>query len=192
MPSSKFIFPKNFGTIKAGQNFTIEMAIKNMQTGNFVNAQQNYFSAPQQLNGQGQIKGHSHVVIEQISSLASTTPSDPKKFAFFKGLNAAAAGGKLTADVVNGLQPGAYKLSSINTASNHQPAIVPVAQHGSLDDAIYFTVTADGKPANDPTTADKPKVANKPKANKGQNKGQKKGEKGKNQGQNKGKNQGRN
>jgi len=29
-------------------------------------------------------------------------------------------------------------MSSINTAANHQPALVGVAQHGSLDDAVYF------------------------------------------------------
>lgn len=146
MPSSKFTFPPNFGTIKAGQTFTIEMAIQNLQTGFFVNAQANYFAAPQQLNKQGQIQGHSHVVVEQLSSIDQTTPTDPKKFAFFKGLNAAAVGGKLTASVPNGLAAGVYKLSSINTAANHQPAIVPVAQHGALDDAIYFIVTPDGKP----------------------------------------------
>jgi hypothetical protein len=38
-------------------------------------------------------------------------------------------------------------MSSINTASNHQPVLVAVAQHGSLDDVVYFTVTADGKAA---------------------------------------------
>lgn len=111
-----------------------------MQTGAFVNAQENYFAAPQQLNGAGQIIGHSHVVVEQLTSLAQTTPTDPKKFAFFKGLNAAAVNGILTADVTGGLSAGVYKLSSINTAANHQPAIVPVAQHGSLDDAIYVSL----------------------------------------------------
>ncbi|KAG5643112.1 hypothetical protein DXG03_001538 [Asterophora parasitica] len=146
MPSSKFAFPANFGTVKANTPFTIQMNIQNLQTGFFVNAQSNYFAAPQQLNGQGQIQGHSHVVVEQLTALDQGTPTDPKKFAFFKGLNAAAAGGQLTADVTAGLPAGFYKLSSINTASNHQPVIVPVAQHGSLDDAIYFTVTADGNP----------------------------------------------
>lgn len=139
MPSSKFIFPKNFDTIKAGQTFTIEMAIKNMETGFFVNAQANYFAAPQQLNNGGQIKGHSHVVVEKLDSLDQTQPTDPKKFAFFKGLNAAAKNGKLTTNVDNGLQPGVYRLSSINTSSNHQPVIAPVAQHGSLDDAVYVS-----------------------------------------------------
>ena len=139
MPSAKFIFPKNFGTIKANQTFTIEMAINNMQTGFFVNADQNYFAAPQQVNGQGQIQGHSHVVIEELSSLGQTTPTNPKNFVFFKGLNSAAANGILSASVSNGLGVGSYKLSSINTAANHQPVLVPIAQHGSLDDAIYVS-----------------------------------------------------
>jgi hypothetical protein len=113
------------------------MAVSNFETGNFVNAAENYFSAPQQLNGQGQIKGHSHVVVEQLTALDQTTPSNPNVFAFFKGLNAAAAGGILSASVDKGLPAGVYKVSSINTAANHQPVLVPIAQHGSLDDVVY-------------------------------------------------------
>jgi hypothetical protein len=159
MPSAKFQFPKNGATIQENTAFTISMAIANMQTGAFVNAQENYFSAPQQLNGQGQIIGHSHVVVEQLTALDQTTPTDPRKFAFFKGLNAAAVGGVLTADVTAGLPAGFYKLSSINTAANHQPAIVPIAQHGSLDDAVYFTVSASGKAAAAPAAAAPAKAA---------------------------------
>jgi hypothetical protein len=142
MPSAKFVFPTNGATIQEKTEFTIQMAIQNMETGNFVNAEENYFAAPQQLNAQGQIVGHSHVVVEALTALDQTTPTDPLKFAFFKGLNAAAVNGILTADVTDGLPAGFYKLSSINTAANHQPVLVPVAQHGSLDDAIYFTVSA--------------------------------------------------
>ncbi|KAG6877274.1 hypothetical protein C0993_008921 [Termitomyces sp. T159_Od127] len=146
MPSAKFTNPKNFATLKANTAFQIEMNIRGMETGFFVNADENYFAAPQQLNAQGQIQGHSHVVIEQLSSLEQATPTDPKKFAFFKGLNSAAVNGRLTADVSAGLPAGVYRLASINTNANHAPAIVPIAQHGSLDDMIYFSVTADGKP----------------------------------------------
>jgi len=146
MPSAKFTFPANFGVVKANTAFTISMAIQNMQTGFFVNAEENYFAAPQVLNAQGQIQGHSHVVVEQLTAIDQTKPTDPKTFAFFKGLNSAAVNGLLTADVTDGLPAGVYKLSSINSAANHQPVIVPVAQHGSLDDAIYFTVTDDGQP----------------------------------------------
>src|SRR4051812_14021269 len=139
MPSAKFVFPPNGGTVAANKVFTVKMAINNLETGNFVNAAKNYFSAPQQLNNQGIIRGHSHIVIEKLDSLAQTTPLDPTKFAYFKGLNAAAEGGILTADVDKGLPAGVYKLSSINTAANHQPVLVPVAQHGSLDDAVYVS-----------------------------------------------------
>ncbi|PPQ67387.1 hypothetical protein CVT25_005966 [Psilocybe cyanescens] len=139
MPSSKFTNPKNGDVISANVPFTIRMAIQNLQTGAFVNAQQNYFSAPQQLNGAGTIIGHSHVVVEQLTSLSQTTPTDPKKFAFFKGLNGVAANGILSADVASGLPAGAYRLCSINASANHQPVIAPIAQHGSLDDCIYFT-----------------------------------------------------
>lgn len=148
MPSAKFVFPKNGDTsIKANTAFTIQMAVANFQTGAFVNAQENYFAAPQTVNAQGQIIGHSHVVVESLTALDQTTPTDPKKFAFFKGLNDAAVNGILTADVADGLPAGVYKLSSINTAANHQPVLVPIAQHGSLDDAVYFTITNDGQAA---------------------------------------------
>lgn len=60
------------------------MAINNLETGNFVNAEANYFAAPQQLNAQGLIIGHSHVVVETLQALDQTTPNDPTKFAFFK------------------------------------------------------------------------------------------------------------
>ncbi|KXN87552.1 hypothetical protein AN958_08486 [Leucoagaricus sp. SymC.cos] len=146
MPSSKFVSPKNGDVVKANTAFTITMAIQGMQTGFFVNANENYFAAPQFLNAQGQIQGHSHVVVEQLNAIDQTTPTDPRKFAFFKGLNAAAQNGQLTASVDKGLPAGVYKLSSINSAANHQPVLVPIAQHGSLDDAVYFTVTADGQP----------------------------------------------
>jgi len=150
MPSAKFSNPANFGTIPADQDFDIVMNIANLETGNFVNAQASYFAAPQQLNTAGQIVGHSHVVVEAINGLNDTTPTNPQVFAFFLGLNAAATGGALTATVKAGLPAGTYRLASINTAANHQPALVPVAQHGSLDDMIYFTV-AGGAQANNAT-----------------------------------------
>jgi len=145
MPSAKFVFPKNGDTsLSENTAFTIQMAIQNFQSGAFVNAEENYFAAPQQVNADGQIIGHSHVVVESLSALDQTTPTNPSKFAFFKGLNSPAVGGILTADVTAGLPAGFYKLSSINTAANHQPVLVPVAQHGSLDDAVYFTVNGGG------------------------------------------------
>lgn len=139
MPSAKFVSPKNGDTITASQTFTIQMALKNLAAGNFVNAKANYFAAPQQVNPGGQILGHTHHVIEKLPSLDSTEPTNPKDFAFFKGVNDAAKNGIVTSTVDGGVPPGAYRLCSINSSSNHQPVIVPIAQHGSLDDCVYFT-----------------------------------------------------
>ena len=139
MPSVKFTIPKNGDTLQENTSFIIRMAVVNFQTGAFTNADESYFAAPQQLNGQGQIIGHSHVVVETLTALDQTTPTDPKKFAFFKGLNAVAANGVLTANVTTGLPVGFYKLSSINTAANHQPVLVPIAQRGSLEDTVYVS-----------------------------------------------------
>jgi len=145
MPSGKFQNPKNGDKIGVNKPFTIALKINNFVPGNFVNATSNYFAAPQQLQGKV-IMGHSHVVIESLANFAAVTPLDPTKFAFFKGLNAAAnAAGALTADVP-GLPAGFYRLSTITTAANHQPALLPVAQHGSVDDVVYFQV-ADGAAA---------------------------------------------
>ncbi|PIL34533.1 hypothetical protein GSI_03311 [Ganoderma sinense ZZ0214-1] len=140
MPSSKFVFPTNGAKLKANTDFTIAMAIRNFDTGFFVNPEQNFLAAPQQVDAcSGNIKGNSHFVIEQLASLDSTTPTDPRVFAFFKGLNNPAdSNGHLTADVPAGLPAGTYRLASINTAANHQPALVPVAQHGTLDDMVYM------------------------------------------------------
>lgn len=144
MPSCKFQNPANGAVLKANTPFTITMAISNLETGNFVNPNENYFAAPQTVNSAGNIIGHSHVTVDFLDSTTQTTPTNPQKFAFFKGLNAAAANGLLTADVTEGLPAGYYRLASINSAANHQPVLVAVAQHGALDDMVYFTVTEDG------------------------------------------------
>ncbi|KAM5531490.1 hypothetical protein V8D89_014815 [Ganoderma adspersum] len=136
LPSSKFVSPKNGATLNANTNFTITMAVQHLETGWFVNPDENYFGAPQQITAQGDILGHSHIVVEALPALDSTALTDPSKFVFFKGLNARAEQGVLTAEVAGGLPKGAYRLASINTAANHQPLLVATAQRGALDDMI--------------------------------------------------------
>ncbi|KAL4068379.1 hypothetical protein V8B97DRAFT_1975370 [Scleroderma yunnanense] len=146
MPSAKFVSPSNLAVIPANTTFQVALAVRGLETGFFVNADTNYYAAPQQLNmTTGNIMGHSHVVIEQLDNLTQATPTDPTKFAFFAGLNGQAdQNGLLYTNVTSGLPEGAYRMASINVAMNHQPALVAVAQRGSLDDAIYFTVVASG------------------------------------------------
>jgi len=141
MPSCNFVSPANLDVIPANQNFTIQLALNNLETGFFVNADTNFMSAPQQLNGQGVVQGHSHVVIESIDSLTSTKVLDPTAFLFFKGLNGKAVGGILSAEVPGGIPAGVARLCSINTDANHTPVAVSVAQHGALDCCVYFTAS---------------------------------------------------
>jgi len=62
-------------------------------------------------------------------------------FAFFKGINDDGNGnGQLQAVVSNGLPAGFYRVCTMNSASNHQPVIMPVAQRGAQDDCIRFAV----------------------------------------------------
>ncbi|KAG2109615.1 uncharacterized protein F5147DRAFT_635006 [Suillus discolor] len=154
MPSAKFVSPNNLAVLPANTTFQVTLAIRGIETGFFVNPDTNYFSAPQQIDPtSGQIQGHAHIVIEALQSLTQTTPTDPSKFAFFVGLNSKAdASGQLHASITNGLPEGTYKMSTIVTAMNHQPVLVAVAQHGSLDDQIYFTVVAPGQNGTTTTT----------------------------------------
>ncbi|KAF7348482.1 hypothetical protein MVEN_01365600 [Mycena venus] len=148
MPSSKFQNPKNFDTIASNQTFTVLLATKGIQLGTFTNAQKTYFGNPQKLNAQGQIIGHTHIVMEAIDSITTTTLTNPKNFFFFKGINTAQdAQGNVQVDVTGGVGPGVYRMCTIVSSATHQPAIVPVAQHGSLDDCIYFTATPGGAAA---------------------------------------------
>ena len=141
MPSSKFVKPKNLDSIKAHTTFEIKMAIRHLEAGHFTNPDTTFYGAPQQLNAGNDILGHPHFVIENLSSVTSTDPSDPSTFAFFKGVDTAAdSNGNVAINVTDGLPAGVYKLSSINSSANHAPVLVGVAQHGTLDDQIYVRV----------------------------------------------------
>jgi hypothetical protein len=130
--------PKNLDTIASGETFNIVLQTKGIQLGTFTNAQKTYFANPQKLNAQGQIIGHTHIVMETIDALDSTTVTDPTKFFFFKGVNDAQdAQGNVQVPVTGGVKPGVYRMCTIVSSATHQPAIVAIAQHGSLDDCIY-------------------------------------------------------
>ncbi|KAJ6606388.1 hypothetical protein DFH09DRAFT_1241947 [Mycena vulgaris] len=142
--SSKFQHPKNLDTIPANIPFNISMKINNIDAGHFTNAKENYYAAPQQLNAQGTIIGHTHVVIETLSSLTQGTPT-PSYFSrncfiiLSQGINTPIENGAVSTPVVTGVPAGFYRLCSQNAAMNHQPVIVPIAPHGNIDDCVYVS-----------------------------------------------------
>ncbi|TGO39366.1 hypothetical protein BHYA_0055g00180 [Botrytis hyacinthi] len=151
MMSSIITFPlAGSATIKSDTTFNITVQMSNITPGSFSNADSTYFSAPQQLDSSGVVIGHTHVTVQDMgSSLNPTGTLDPTQFAFFKGINDAGNGqGLLSATVNGGLPAGNYRVCTMASSTNHQPAIMPVAQRGTADDCTKFTVIGSGTTAN--------------------------------------------
>ncbi|KAH9816772.1 hypothetical protein DFH28DRAFT_189002 [Melampsora americana] len=142
LPSCKFESPKNLDKLPAGKTFKVTLTIKNLITGSFTNPDKTFYSAPVQLDPKTLfVVGHTHIVISQVQSLNSNEILDPFKFKFFKGVDDGAnKEGKVSVEVKDGLPKGVYRITSISTASNHQPFAAPLAQRGNFDDSIYVTV----------------------------------------------------
>ena len=153
MISAMIINPQHSDTIPADTPFNVSVQIAHLDAGFFVNPTTNYYTAPQDLNANGDIIGHCHVTVQDIGSLKSTSPPDPTTFAFFKGIDDAGNGqGLLQAVVTGGLPAGVYRVCTMIAARNHQPVNMPVAQRGAQDDCTKFTVVASANPAKIPST----------------------------------------
>ncbi|KAH6605605.1 hypothetical protein Trco_004758 [Trichoderma cornu-damae] len=150
MVSAVFVNPQDGDTLPSDTTFNIQVQTVNFAPGTFTNATSTYYSAPQDLDGNGNIIGHTHVTVQSTgNSLNPTQPLDPKLFVFFKGINDAGNGqGLLSATVTGGLPAGNYRLCSMSSAANHQPVLMPVAQRGAQDDCVRFTVGDSGNSGN--------------------------------------------
>ncbi|GJN69824.1 hypothetical protein PLICBS_003876 [Purpureocillium lilacinum] len=103
--------PQPGDTLTSDTTFNVSVQTTHLAAGNFVNPTTSYYTAPQDLDDNGDIIGHCHVTIQDIGSLQATTPPDPTKFAFFKGIDDAGNGrGLLQAVVQVGLPPGVYRM----------------------------------------------------------------------------------
>ncbi|KAF2759357.1 hypothetical protein EJ05DRAFT_499771 [Pseudovirgaria hyperparasitica] len=155
--------PAHNAEVPANTDFTVSVQTRGLDAGAFTNPDVTYYSAPQDLNNNGQIIGHCHITISRLGESADdqqglTTPPDPIKgdpnassVAFFKGIDDAGNGqGLLSALVGGGLRPGFYRVCTMISARNHQPVMMPVAQRGAQDDCTKFTVVDNGTPAVDP------------------------------------------
>jgi hypothetical protein len=150
MISAIITFPQTNGPeIQSDTTFNISVQTANLVAGSFTNADSTYYAAPQFLSG-GNIVGHCHVTVQDLGkSLNPTTALDATQFAFFKGINDAGNGkGLLQATVTGGLPAGNYRVCTLISASNHQPALMPVAQRGTSDDCTKFVVSGSGTTAN--------------------------------------------
>ncbi|EHK23963.1 uncharacterized protein TRIVIDRAFT_117265, partial [Trichoderma virens Gv29-8] len=150
MVSSVFVNPQDGDNLNANTDFNIQVQMINFAPGTFTNATSTYYAAPQDIDGNGNIIGHTHVTVQSTgNSLNPTQPLDPTQFVFFKGINDAGNGqGLLSATVTGGLPAGNYRVCSMSSAANHQPVLMPVAQRGAQDDCVRFTVGGNGNNNN--------------------------------------------
>jgi hypothetical protein len=146
MISAIILNPKPGDKVAANQDFTVTVQTQHLAAGFFTNPTTTYYTAPQDLNANGDIIGHCHITLQTLgTSLAPTTPPDPTTFAFFKGIDDAGNGqGQLSATVTGGLAPGFYRVCTMISAQNHQPVNMPIAQRGAQDDCTKFEVVAAG------------------------------------------------
>ncbi|RYP45131.1 hypothetical protein DL768_008489 [Monosporascus sp. mg162] len=144
MISGILLNPQHNSDIPANTDFDVQVQINNLEAGSFTNPDNTYYAAPQQLNNNGQVIGHTHITVQDLgNSLNPTQPPDPSQFVFFKGINDPGNGqGLLSTTVTGGLPPGNYRVCTMTSASNHQPVLMPVAQRGAQDDCQKFTVGA--------------------------------------------------
>lgn len=141
MISAMITNPQPGDQVPADTTFNISVQTAHLKAGFFVNPTTNYYTAPQDLDDNGDVIGHCHITVQDIGDLKSTTPPDPTKFAFFKGVDDAGNGqGLLQAVVEGGLPAGVYRACTMIAAQNHQPVNMPVAQRGAQDDCTKFEV----------------------------------------------------
>ncbi|KAJ7481039.1 hypothetical protein B0H11DRAFT_2157784 [Mycena galericulata] len=138
LPSVRIYEPSNGLTVAANTTIPLTLFVNNLHSGVFVNPAENFLSAPQQLDSTGNVLGHYHVVIEELDALNTTFPTDSQNFVFFNIVAAAAdSNGEIQSSVTDGLPEGFYRLTATIHAANHQPVLVPISQHGSLNDVAY-------------------------------------------------------
>ncbi|KAJ7583252.1 hypothetical protein C8J56DRAFT_205185 [Mycena floridula] len=144
IPSAKFSFPTNGVVIPEGTLFNVTLKLRNFAIGDIATA--TYISVPQQLNAEGKIIGHAHVVIELLQSLNQTNATNPNQFALWRTLSAQTGQSDtvsfVTGGVAGGLPEGFYRLSATLSSTSRQPIVVSVSQHGAINDAVYFTVSS--------------------------------------------------
>jgi transcription initiation factor TFIID subunit 15 len=123
MISAMIVEPQVGETVAEDTTFTVRVQTQGLDAGSFTNPTLTYYSAPQDLNNNGDIIGHCHITIQELgNSLNPNNAPDPTTFAFFKGINDNGNGqGLLSAEVTGGLVAGFYRVCTMISSSNHQP-----------------------------------------------------------------------
>jgi hypothetical protein len=144
MMSTLIIEPAYGATLDATRNITVVLNTRNLDSGFFNDPNRDYYLIPSTLSANERIiQGHQHVTVEALGN--GQNPLDPRRFAFFRGVNDREVDPqfqRLQAVILaNTLREnGPYRICSITGSAGHQSAISPVQQRGPQDDCIRVTV----------------------------------------------------
>jgi transcription initiation factor TFIID subunit 15 len=145
MVSSIITNPATGDDLDENTDFSVDVQVDNLAAGSFTNPDSTYYSAPQVVDDSGSVVGHTHVTIQSLDDINTSTAPDASEFVFFKGINDAGDGnGGLSADVAGGLPAGTYRVCTMTSASNHQPVIMPVSlsqvQSGHMNKMLRLSI----------------------------------------------------
>jgi hypothetical protein len=144
MMSTLIIEPAYGATLDATRDNIVVLNTRNLDSGFFNDPNRDYYLIPSTLSADERIiQGHQHVTVEALGN--GQNPLDPRRFAFFKGVNDREVDPqfqRLQAVILaNTLKEnGPYRICSITGSAGHQSAISPVQQRGPQDDCIRVTV----------------------------------------------------
>lgn len=102
------------------QAFKLSARIATLAAGSLTNATSTYYSAPQDLDANGMVIGHTHFTVQDTgTTLIPKAPLNPTKFTIFKAVNDASDSmGLLSANVDDGLPAGNYRVCTLVSAAN--------------------------------------------------------------------------
>ncbi len=122
MISAMITNPQPGDKVTSDTTFKISVQTVHLNAGFFVNPTTNYYTAPQQLDDNGDIIGHCHVTVQDIGALKSTTPPGPRRESYLD----------------------ASKKNSVTAAAtNNKPSTSPPVKHKTqlAPEAMNLTLT---------------------------------------------------
>lgn len=126
--------------LAANTTFEVLIQTRNLHSGVQTNPAVSYFTAPQDIDEDGYVLGHCHVVIEELGSLRTLIAPDTLEVCLFPGHQR--CGRRRAASDGSHWRAADGPLSRLHhvAAGNHQPVVTPLAQRGGQNDCARFAV----------------------------------------------------
>ncbi|OAX82223.1 hypothetical protein ACJ72_03430 [Emergomyces africanus] len=145
MVSTLITAPVTGDVFKVNESIVFKVAVRNIEMGFYTNSNVTYLSAPQSLNSEGFVQGHTHLTVQFMGSkttgIQALDASNPIWFHSVNSPHPEHKTGGFSATLDEGLaRPGFYRVCTLTAAANHQPVVMPIPKRGAQDDCTKFKV----------------------------------------------------